>query len=203
MVFLGVAAALLQTFVVFACNDSLNNGDDDDDSAGHPSGDDDDNDDTAASCATLAGWLATACGEPLQENSGSKADQADLAAWCVDSEHFLGSPSLSPFWACCAKCATESNCSSTCFNNCIWPGDPGGSGCQETAYHYYYCGIISNYSNTGATAYWIPLMDLEAVCASENATLWNCNATCVADNPCSSPPTSAQTQALLNCLNNC
>jgi len=186
--------------------------DDDDDDDASPDDDDDNDDDTTsdddasptADCETVAGDVYTRCGIALKDATGAAVDLAGTIAWCKLSEQLFGGDNSmkSPFWNCLDDCANGVHgcaCDPKCFYACEAPADPGGSGCGHTVYGIYTCGVEFDFTGTN---YWIPEMDEMAVCTTDGRN-WSCDATCVADDVCSDPPTGPQTQTLDNCVNNC
>jgi len=210
---LGLGALVIACSVTTSSSGSSADDDnfsDDDDNDDNDSGDDDttdDDDDNDASpgtadCATVADGMINTCQISLTESDGkTQATQSDLTAWCNDSEQFVGSSGLSPFWSCAYDCVTVSFCEQSCFTACLTPADPGGTGCDHTTYLIYSCDVIFEFSAN--QLYWIPELDMAAECKSDTQTPWSCYATCMANNPCSNPPTQAQANAVIACLNTC
>jgi hypothetical protein len=173
----------------------------DDDSS--PVDDDSASDDDASptgQCVQIAQDVVQTCQITLKDIQGDQVGQAGMADWCTLSEEFFRDAKASPFWSCMDNCAVAQSCDQTCFSGCLTPPDPSGTGCGHTVYQIYSCGVVFVYNNTN---YWVPEMDEIAVCSTDTSTNWLCYATCATNNPCSNPPTPAQAQALINCMNAC
>ncbi len=166
----------------------------------HGQADDDDDTAPAAECAQIAQDVAGTCQVTLKDDQGNSVDQAGMVDWCTLSDELFPSAKASPFWLCMDNCAVAQFCDQACFNGCISPSDPGGTGCAHTVYEIYSCGVLFVFANTN---YYVPEMDEMASCPSDTTNDWACFAICAADNPCSSPPTEAQSDAIINCLNSC
>jgi hypothetical protein len=208
-----LALAALAICVALACGKSSSKsspapGDDDEspaDDDSSPADDDqspsDDDDDAAdLNCLQIAAKAIGVCKLVLPETNGTPADALDGAEWCGYSEELFDKVK-SPAWDCLGNCAVDTACSAACFTACLQPGDPGGTGCNHTAHLMYACGVEIPFP--AHLKYYILEMDLQAACPTMTTLNWSCLANCTSTVTCSSPPTSAQTQAMVACVTKC
>jgi len=200
--FTTVLAALVIAFGCAATTTSSSSpADDDDNDDTSPVDDDDDNDDNdspGVDCTTVAQDVVGGCQVTLDDGQGNPVTQAEMVTWCQDCDQLFNS-GPDPFWNCMDNCAVTQGCSTTCFDGCLQPVDPG-TGCGHTAYALYACDVAFTFPNTN---YYVPLLDEMAYCPNDTADNWSCFATCVSNNRCWNPPSTAQTNALIACLQAC
>jgi len=161
--------------------------------------DDDDNDDVTYTCDGVADGMVNTCGITLLDLEGTQQDVAGLTAWCEASEEFMAAKLASPFWTCIGDAVFVDFCDEASFDACLAPADPG-SGCGSAVHGIYACGVVWTFTDT---TFWIPEMDMQAACGSLTDWPWSCYADCVSNTTCSDPPTQAEANAMIACLNAC
>jgi hypothetical protein len=116
--------------------------------------------------------------------------EEQMTEWCeLSAAMFNVLQSISPFWDAMGDCIFVEWCDEGCFDACLDPPSPG-DGCGDIVSSIYDCNIVFVFEGG---LYWVPEMDLQAVCGDLTDWPWDCYADCV--------PVGCD--AMLDCLNAC